>query len=467
MMNLVRFSIVTCLLVALSVSVSAGTQGDLKIPDVKYSTMTLDNGLRIFVLEDHKVPLVNFAVWYKVGSIDEHEGITGISHMLEHNMFHGTKTTEADFVHTMVKDVGGQNNAGTFFDYTMYYENVPTAKLELAVAMEADRMRNLLLPDDKFESERLVLMQERRQRVENQMFASIMEEIRALSFEQHGLHHDICGWMKDLQSITHDDLVNYYTTFYAPNNAVVIVSGDVKPQKVFDLVKQYFGSHKPQEIKRTVVTEPIQTKERIVTIEKITQVPYIIDYYRLPAGNNKDYVALQFLLTILINDPNSRINTELMKTKQNIMGAFGYALGLRDAGFCMIGFVPNSVDKIEEVKQGYEAELKKLIDNGITDEELAKVKKSILKNTIFTQKSTEAIAQEMAQNIIRYDDPEFYKKQLQWVKNITKEEIIAAAKKYLVPENRTRGIVLPKVEKKEEPVKTETDKKQSNEKKGK
>ncbi len=467
--------ILSSVIVLFSFTVLHAADTQVTIPEIKYFQYKLDNGLRIIILEDHKIPMVNFAVWYNVGSIDEPEGITGISHLLEHSMFHGTNALAKDDSWTVMKKVGGSNNAGTFYDYTTYYETVPSAKLELAVVFEADRMRNLNLVPDEFTREKNVVMQERRQSLEGNFFRFAMEEIQADAFQQHGLHHQIVGWMKDLEAITLDDLKNYYTRYYAPNNAIVVISGDVKQKEALTLVKKYFNDYKPQEIVRPAIVEPMQTSERFKRIEKITNTPIVIMYNKIPAGNHKDQVALSTLLTILVNDTNSRVNLKLKNEKQIIMQAFAYNLGLRDTGYAMIGLVANASKDagrtddqvLDEVKIAYDAEVKNLIENGITDIELQKVKKDVIKSMVYAKKNTESNAEMIALSYLRYNEPDFYKKELQWFNELTKEDIVKAAKNYLMPEQRTVGYIVKKTEPVvEEKKDTKTDTKKDG-KKGK
>ena len=195
----VKIAILLCvLLIALSTGMAVAqkqSNSEVFIPKIDYTEYKLDNGLQIYVLEDHKLPLVNFSVWYKVGSIDERDGISGISHLLEHTMFLGTETLKKGQIHKLVKSVGGSNNAGTYYDYTKYYEELPASKLELAMAIEADRMRNLAINPPEFKREKKVVKQERRKRVENSVFWSSLEEVQAKAWANTPLEHQIIGWM--------------------------------------------------------------------------------------------------------------------------------------------------------------------------------------------------------------------------------------------------------------------------------
>ncbi|GAB6100553.1 pitrilysin family protein [Halanaerocella petrolearia] len=429
----------------LTISVLAQNQSkEIFIPKVDYSHFKLDNGLQIYVFEDHKVPLVNFSAWYKVGSIDEPEGISGISHLLEHMMFLGTETLDKNQIHKLVKSAGGVNNAGTNYDYTQYYEELPSAKLELAMAIESDRMRNLNINPQEFKREKKVVKQERRKRVENNIFQSSLEKVQAKAFPNSPLKHQIIGWRKDLNQITVEDIRDYYHRYYAPNNAVLAVSGDVNPKEVYQLAKKYYGDYKPQPVKRLKRIEDKQTEERTITLEKITKVPFIEMMYKIPAGDHRDLVAIQALLEILVNNSTSRIKNELKQKKSLILQTGGFTVALRRPAFAMIYTIPMSEKVIDQVQTAFDQELKKLIEQGITDEELKIVKKSALKSIIKSQKHTSTAARRIIKDVVRYNDPQLYQKKIKWLNNLTKEDIIRVAKKYFKKDNRTVGYVVPK-----------------------
>jgi len=427
-----------------SIYANQSMKKEIFIPKLDYSHFKLDNGLEIYVFEDHKIPLAKFSIWYKVGSVDEPEGISGISHLLEHTMFLGTDSLGKNQVHQLVKAVGGSNNAGTYYDYTTYYEEVPSAKLELAMAIEADRMRNLKIDPKEFNREKEVVKQERRMRVENNVFSSSLEEIQAKAFQESSLHHQVIGWMKDLDNITSDDIRDYYTRYYAPNNAVMVVSGDVNPEEVHNLAKKYYGSYQPQEVKRLETIEPEQKLERVIKLEKVTRVPIIAMLYKIPKGDHPDIVAINALLDILVNNSTSRVKTELQKKKRMILEAGGFTVGLRKPGYALLYTVPISEGMVYDVRYEFDQELKKLIEQGVQKNELEIVKKRVLKDLIFSQKDISSAADTVATSVVRYNDPTLYQKNIQRLKNLTTKDIIRVAKKYFVRDNRTIGYILPK-----------------------
>ncbi|MBM7556113.1 M16 family metallopeptidase [Halanaerobacter jeridensis] len=420
------------------------TTSEVFIPEINYTEFKLDNGLEIYVLEDHQLPLVNFSVWYKVGSIDERDGISGISHLLEHTMFLGTETLNKGQIHNLVKSVGGSNNAGTFYDYTKYYEELPSSKLELAMAIESDRMRNLAINPQEFRREKKVVKQERRKRVENSVFWSSLEEVQSKAWANTPLEHQIIGWMEDLNQIDLQNMKDYYRQYYAPNNAALVVSGDVKPQQVKRLAQKYYGDYQAQKIERIQFAKPQQKKEQEVTVRKVTRVPFIQMIYPIPAANDEDIIAIKALMDILVNNSSSRVKEHLKQKQRLILEAGSNVQGLRKEGFALLYLIPTSEQLVDRVRNSFDHQLQRIKRKGITKEELEIVKKNSLKTMIFNQRDTGTKANILAQGVVRFDNPELYKEQLSTLKNLTEADIVAAAKKYFKQQDRTIGYILPK-----------------------
>ncbi len=430
--------------VLISSILAYGENGELFIPEFNYSYLELDNGLQIYVFEDHHLPLVNMAIWYKVGSIYEEKGKTGISHVLEHNMFLGTDTLEKDQVHHLIKIAGGVNNAATSYDFTKYHvDNLPSAKLELAMAIEADRMRNLLLDKDEFVREIDVVKQERRMRIENNFAQDAMEKFQATAFKESPLHHQVIGWIEDLNNLNVEDVQEYYNMYYAPNNAVIVVSGDANPEEVFRLAKKYYGAYQAQDINIPIFSRENQEKERHLEVKKITQVPYIVMYYKIPAGNHQDKIAIDFLMEILVNNSTSRIKTELEKKQQICLYSAAGSTSLAIPGFAQVILVPSAVDNVDLLKNHFDKELEKLIENGISDQEIQIVKKKILKGLVLNQRDIANNAEMLISGLLKFDQAEHYKQEIQQINDMTKEDIVRVAKKYFIKEHRTIGYILP------------------------
>lgn len=412
------------------------------ISDINYTHYTLDNGLEIFVFEDHQAPLVDVAIWYKVGSLDEAEGMTGISHFLEHLMFLGTDNLAKNQLHQLIKKVGGSNNAATSFQYTKYYATVPKASLELVLALEGDRLGNLKLDSEEFKREKEVVLQERRMRFDNQPLSSAYETILAAAFSGP-LHHQVIGWEEDIQGLNIDAVKAHYRQYYAPNNAILVVAGDASPRKVQRLAKRYFGSYEPKAIKRVRPEEPLQIEERNLTIKKRIEIPYLVMIYKLPAGNHPDMVAVDFLLDILVNKPTSRLTRELEQNQEILLGAGAWLMELPVPGYAQIVLVPAGAEQIEAVKAGFERELGQLIAEGIDPQELQVLKKAALKRLVFSGRELADRVDMVMAGMINYNDPLFYQKRIREIQALTPEDIVRVAKTYFKPEQRTVGTILP------------------------
>ncbi|MFW6381495.1 MAG: M16 family metallopeptidase [Bacillota bacterium] len=439
--------LIPTLLLVIFIQVLAGgevyAEQKLSVPEQDYSHFQLENGLDIYVLEDHSLPLVEFSIWYQVGSIDEPEGLSGISHLLEHVMFLGTDTLKKEQVHKLVKEVGGRSNAGTTFDYTRYYEKIPSAKLELAMAIEADRMRNLKIDPEEVAREKEVVKQERRQRIENDVFSSSLEEIQATAFPESPLNHQVIGWMEDIENTSDGDLKNYYQQYYVPNNAVMVVAGDVDPGQVHSLAQKYYGDYQPQTIERPDFRAADQQQQRELTLEKVTNLPIIVMMYKVPAGDHPDKVAIDALLDLLVNNDTSRVRTTLQREKELIVESGGGMYALRIPGFVLVYLVPRSQELFDRVMEGFDRELELIKQGEVTGDEVQIVKKASLKQGIFRHKKIDTAAQVIGSNVIRFSDPDLHRENLQRVQQLTAEDIARVANEYFDKDNRTVGYIIP------------------------
>lgn len=413
------------------------------IPVVNYVYHELPNGLKVYIFEDHTVPLVKVEVWYKVGAIDESEGKTGAAHLLEHTMFNGTEALAKGKLDELITSVGGENNAGTYYDYTVYYEVVPSAKLELALAIEADRMRNLKIDPEDFYRELDVVKQERRQSVENNYIRSGWEELQGKAFKGTPLGHFIIGWMNDLNNMTHDYIRAFYEMFYAPNNAIVSISGDVEPAEAIKLVEKYFGNYQPSKIVRPEYKTVNFVGEEIIRLPRLTRVSLILELYNMPRGDHPDIPAINALLDIWLNSESSRVNNELYYKKGLILGCGGFIDELRIPSYALVYAFGYKEDDLNLIKSEMDKELEKIANYGVSEEELIKVKKSMLKNMIFGLKDIKEFSEEVLLGVLRYDDPLFYKKRIEAIANLTSEDIQRVAREYFLPKNRYVGYIVP------------------------
>jgi len=422
----------------LTAAASAGTLAE-RVFDI-----TLANGLRVLIVEEPKAPVVTIQVWYKVGSRNEAIGKTGLSHMLEHMMFKGTPTIGPKQFDLLVTRNGGQDNAETATDYTAFYEDFAADRVELGLQLEADRMAHLSVAEEEFAPEHQVVLEERRLRIEDQPANLLSETMRATAFLAHSYRWPTIGWLSDMEAYTRDDVLAWYRTNYAPNNAILVVVGAIKKDEMLSKIQALFGGIPRRPDPPKVVTEePLQIGERRVVVRKEAELPLYFAVHHAPNLTHPDSFALQVLAYILGGGESARFHQQAVYEKQvaSFAGAdynpvhidpylFGFSAG------------PLPGKTVEEVEQVLYAEVEKLIANPIPDRELQKAKNQIESEFIFAQDSVHALAELMG----HYEAVASWKLLdgfLEGVRNVTATDVQRVAKQYLLQENRTVAILIP------------------------
>lgn len=361
-------------------------------------TLTLENGLEIVVIEDHRAPVVTHMVWYKIGSADEPTGKSGIAHFLEHLMFKGTKTIPSGEFSSIVARNGGQDNAFTSLDYTAYFQNASVDKLPLLMKIEADRMSNLVLNDEVVGPELQVVLEERSQRTDNNPASLFGEQLSAAQYLAHPYGIPVIGWRNEIEKLTTQDAIDWYKKYYAPNNAILVVAGDVRAKEVFDLARKHYGPHKPIELpKRIRRTEPPQLAKRILVMhDKRVREPSWRQSYLAPStrtGDLKEVRALEVLNEILSGGVTSRLYSKLVieeKIASNV-GAY-YHSGSFDASTFTLYGSPSNGHSLEVVEARIHDILEEVMAQGVTAEEVALAKKQLLAAAIYTRDSISGAA---------------------------------------------------------------------------
>ncbi|MCW9030826.1 MAG: insulinase family protein, partial [Gammaproteobacteria bacterium] len=324
------------------------------------------NGMKVLVKEDHRAPIVVSQVWYKVGSSYEYSGITGVSHVLEHMMFKGTNKHPAGEFSRIIAENGGRENAFTGKDFTAYFQQLEKSRLQVSFEMEADRMRNLLLPEEEFKKELAVVMEERRMRTEDKASALTTEQFFATAYTNHPYHQPIIGWMNDLENLQVADLRSWYEKFYAPNNATLVVVGDVKAQEVFELAKIYFADLKPSDIASTKPRLDAKQKgERRINVKAPARIPYIVMGYKVPsyktAKEEWEPYALDVLAYVLSGGSSSRFPKSLVRKQQIAVSAdTGYGLFSRLDEMFLIDGTPAKGYSVKQLEKAINKELEKV-----------------------------------------------------------------------------------------------------------
>lgn len=417
-------------------------------PD-KLHEYKLKNGLTLLVKEDHRAPVVISQVWYKVGGSYEPNGMTGVSHALEHMMFKGTpKYPNGKFARIIAKN-GGEENAFTNSDYTGYYQALAADKLPLSFQLESDRMRHLSLNKSDFASEIHVVQEERKLRIDNSPNAKTLERFFAAAFVSNPYHQPIIGWPSDLKNMTADDLRQWYKTWYAPNNAIVVVVGDVNPDDVYKLAKKYYAALKPSilpTVKPHQTMEPLGT--RIVEVNVPAKIPMLLLGYNTPAylsaTDKKDAYALNVLAYILGGTDSSRLQIKLVRGKQ-IATTIGtdYDLYSRLPGLLTIQAIPAQGHSIDEVKMAILAEIDQLKTHPVNPQELDRIKTQVIAGKIYSKDSLSAQAFLIGSTAtvgIPWKEVDKYPERIQ---QITPADLQRVAKKYITPSRLTIGILKP------------------------
>jgi zinc protease len=359
----------------------------------------LDNGMQVVVIEDHRAPVVVHMVWYRVGSADEPAGKSGIAHFLEHLMFKGTETLEPGEFSSTVARNGGTDNAFTSYDYTAYYQRVAADRLPLMMRMEADRMQNLRLTDAEVLTERDVILEERNQRVENNPAALFREQKDAAQYLNHHYGIPVIGWMHEMEQLSLQDALSFYETFYAPNNATLVVAGDVQPQEVLALAQEYYGAipAHPALTPRDRTAEPPQIAERRLTFRdpRVAQ-PYVSRSYMAPerdADAQYDAAALTILSEVLGGSTTSILAEKLQHDAKTAIYTAAYYRGgsLDDTTFDLI-VVPAPGVTLQQAEDALDEVLVELMENGIDEERLERVKMQIRASQIYALDNTEGLA---------------------------------------------------------------------------
>ena len=411
----------------------------------------LDNGLKIIVKEDHRAPVVMTQIWYNVGSTDEPLDKGGISHLLEHMMFKGTSKVSSDDYERLIAKFGGTNNAFTSYDYTGYYELFPANRLPLALELEADRMTNLLFDESEFAKEHQVVMEERRQRTDDNPLAKAYESFRLLALPNSPKGESVIGPMSELESITLAELKDWYRTWYAPNNATLVIVGDVEPTEVLAQVKRYFGQLKTSELPaRPAVTQQGFRGYKKVDSEQAVQVPVLLMGYNVPslltvgADNEKQTYALSLAQDVLDGGLSARLESRLIR-EQGLLATVGTSYDLLDRGdgLFLIQATPREGVSLERAQQAIINEIAKVAVDPIAADEISRAKTNTVTGLIYAQDSMAGQARMIGSlQSIGLDDRLLASLPAK-LDSVSVSDIQAASKKYLVTDNLTVMHVIP------------------------
>ncbi|NOU40716.1 MAG: insulinase family protein [Methylotenera sp.] len=410
----------------------------------------LDNGLKLIVQEDHRSPVVVSQVWYRAGSLDEVNGKTGVAHVLEHMMFKGTKQVPSGQFSRLIAAAGGKENAFTSTDYTCYFQQLEKSNLPLSFKLEADRMVNLQLTEEDFAKEIKVVMEERRWRTDDKPQSQVNEAFQGVVYRAHPYARPVIGFMNDLENMTVEDAREWYRNWYAPNNATLVVVGDVNAQEVYALAKKHFGHLKPKVLPaRKPQVEPAQIGERRVVVKAPAKLPYLLMGYHVPAlatpETDWEPYALEVLAGVLSGNPAARLNQKLVReTQLAIDASAGYDLLARgrQSVFALDG-TPSEGKTVIELETALLQQIENIKDSGVTVEELDRVKAGVIAADVYKRDSM--FYQGMQLGTIEtigfpWQILQDYPAKL---RAVTQEQVQAVAKKYLRKDNLTIATLDP------------------------
>jgi len=409
----------------------------------------LTNGLRVIVKEDRRAPTAVHMVWYRAGSMDEKDGTSGVAHALEHLMFKGTKMLATGEFNKRVAEAGGRDNAFTSRDYTAYFQIVPKGALPEMMQLEADRMANLKLDAKEFASEIKVVMEERRLRTDDNPQSLVHEAMNSAMFQAHPYRRPIIGWMDDLEHMTWQDARDWYRAWYAPNNAYVVVVGDVDHREVFRLAQKYYGGLKPHALpERKPQNEPEQAGIRRVSVKAPAKLPYVAMAWKMPklrdVQKDRDPYALEVLAAVLDGHDASRLSKNLVRGSRIAQSAgAGYDGTLRGEASFVLDGQPAEGKTVAELEAALRAELKRVQDEGVSAEELTRVKTQSIASQVYKRDSLMAQAMEIGGTEAAGQSWRDIDTLLEKLKSVTAEEVQAVARKYFKDDTLTVAVLDP------------------------
>jgi len=409
----------------------------------------LDNGMEIIVKEDHRAPVVASMVWYRAGSMDEVSGTTGVAHVLEHMMFKGTRELAPGQFSRTIARAGGRDNAFTSRDATAYHQQLHVAQLPLALKLEADRMANLALAEAEFAREIKVVMEERRLRTEDQPRSLLYESFLATAYQQHPYRTPILGWMGDLENMSVEDARAWYRAWYAPNNASLIVVGDVKAQDVFEQAQHWFGSIPPRALpERRVQAEPPQRGIRRAVVGAPAELPYLLMGWHVPALRDLEHdwepYALWVLAAALDGNEAARLPRLLVRESRVAVSAgAGYDAVNRGPGLFVLSGTPAPGRTVDELEAALREQLRAVAERGITPEELERTRVQAVAAQVFQRDSMFAQAMQLGRLHNAGLPPDGTELQVRKLEEVTAEQVQAVARKYFTDDNLTVATLKP------------------------
>jgi zinc protease len=437
---------VACIALTSSPLAAQGKPEEVRPPKLNYTTHKLVNGLQVILLENHEVPIINLQVWYHVGSKDEPPGHTGFAHLFEHLMFKGSAHVAAEEHSRIIESVGGFDNAETGDDVTQFFETFPSNYLERVLWLEADRMGSLNVSEENFKSEREVVKEERRVRVDNQPYGYLQEDLRAAAFSVHGYQHTPIGSMEDLDKATIQDVRDFFNTYYRPNNATLVIVGDFDSAQALAWTKKYFDGIPPsaKPIPRLNNPEPRQTAERVVKKSySNTPLPAVVIGYKIPARYAPDAYPLDLASNILAGGESSRLYQTLVYKEQIAVQAAGFGAFSEDPNLFWAYAIMNQGHTAEEGEKALVGVLDELKTTPVEAKDLEKAKNQEISGFVLGRDTDQEKAEALASAAVIGKNPALANTELDHYLTISPADIQRVAKDYFESQHATMLIVTP------------------------
>lgn len=422
------------------------TVGQAQMNQIEFEEYQLDNGLQVILHQDKSTPIVAVSVMYHVGSKNEKPDRTGFAHFFEHLLFEGSENIERGEFDKYVTNAGGTLNANTSWDRTFYYEVLPSNQLDLGLWLESERMLHAKVEEVGIETQREVVKEERRQRIDNQPYGSIMEEIFGRAFQEHPYRWPVIGSMEHLNAATEEDYKSFYETFYVPNNAILSIAGDIDIAGTKKAVEKYFGGipKGSRPIYRPDVKEPPLKAEVKDTVYDNIQLPAVVQAYRIPAQGTEDFYAVSMLGTLLSDGESSRLYRALVDEQQKALAAGNFPISTEDPGLTLTFGIANMGVDIQELENAINAEIEKVQNELISEKEFQKLRNKVENDFITANSTVFGIAESLANYKMYFGDANLINTELNRYLKVSREDIREAARKYLSKNNRVSLHYLPK-----------------------
>jgi predicted Zn-dependent peptidase len=425
----------------LSFAVAAFLSTTMNAQQIKFEEYDLPNGLHVILHQDNSAPVITTGVMYHVGSKDEVKGRTGFAHFFEHLLFEGTPNIKRGEWMKIVASNGGQNNANTTSDRTYYYETFPSNNEQLGLWMEAERMRHAVINQIGVDTQREVVKEEKRMRMDNQPYGNLLTAILNNLYTNHPYHWPTIGSMEDLNAAKLDEFLDFYKKYYVPNNATLVVAGDLKPEQTKKWIEEYYGSIPKGEVfpKNFTKDAPISQEKEVTVTDPNIQLPAYIFAYRTPSNKEKDAYALQMLSTYLSNGKSSVLYKKLVDQDKKALAVQAFNMGMEDAGVFAFFTIPMGATTKATLQSDIDAEIKKLQTELISQEDYQKLQNQFENQFVNSNSSIQGIASSLATYNVLMGNTNLINKEIDIYRSITKEDLKNAANKYL---NNNQRIII-------------------------